>query len=1839
MRTITRTVGRLKYIEPNDLAALYGVKSVNGMSMDTIYDVVGRTDKTDIDNEVLHKYYPDNVSWNPEDLNMSVDLQVVMPSREDCGQISFNQMFAVEINNNNSSAIGKYVSFLQGSDITKSGQESKEHELTTSYADASYMQLCSEKESNKESLGIESIDITFDSHFYPQVNIKFIDVRGYSLMMPTESQYRESLLNQEGDKGYSTTYNNFFRALFHFPYPRFLLTIKGYYGNSITFILAVNEFKNNFNSSTGNFEVNVSFIGYMYGLYTDIPFNFLICAPYYGLSADEGDSHATGDYWQNGDYKFDDTNESPMCTFIDFIERCDKLNKLKKDLDDGSTDDSELNEVSKLSDDIDTVRGIIDNTTKFLKDIISNNENSKMHFIKRTDSSGRLTQVGVFSDTDRLYFNKDAYNAFVDKYNEWKSGDKILDVTGDKDWAIPEDFRADDGDWIKKDNAFVTLHTEFGDDTNIPDIEDHGILAKMKADSNKGKTYYGIVYCDSFIKMLEDYVTNARKKISEKSKATQTNLTDKYIKALGFDPTVQNIFRMIFAHIDCFMDGFYTMLGEIKNSNRKLSDIGIVADKDLTDLNRYSDKDCFVPPFTAFYKKEDNKRVEIYPGETEEGKKLKEVDYVEHLLSGALAAKKSAKRYIEDATNNSNYSDENSAARNTEGQDFILTSLTDTVFNGVNPYSYYNEQPSNKYFFGGLLYYFALRYAQSKFQLGGMDLGNADIEAANFIKLHSEPPSDLFKQTVSKYAGSDSSDILSPLSDYISNNNGLVAPVTISNDKVSISESVLPLFTKGVKELSSGKILYSQKNNSESLLKTMGADHLSDINKIVSAISSGSYGGDGATLFSDRIVARPSEYNETAINGINNGWSSAISEESTCRWIDESKRSYDSFLHLRSKSAKEQAANFLYCLIYDLAKNDDTSYSGGATVTLSTVSIKRTIRINAEFSKTGICSMYSLTAAFIGAILNGEYGSSAEENGRLVFMQSFDAKSSSIEYSVDTDQYKYIKEHFKDKFVKAFTDFVKGSGDFTDRSWKKITNIANYETNSQGIYTKLKAELRYEIVNKLLKSKYFYLYNVEDENSGSSIDIPISDFQIFVAKLNSQYSAKKSLEEQEANNVDESDISTAHKLAAYNALKNLYDKWANSYSIDDFKLRSPSADKQAKQNRYVSGTPQANTDVKEFDNFVFVDSFYNDISGLFRINPDTVYKIITDQINNECNYSTYEFMADICQKNRLLFLALPVLNNFYTDEGLENIFKPQPENTMKLGYGSTYVCMYTYEVSHILEDESQTSLCDDGFDIAGITGDESQTTASLLFSENGNGLKYSVPSFGVTYARQNQQYFKTINVNMDNPRITDYSIANLFELSNFKNDGSLQKPYTIANDVYSIYANRSYNCSVEMLGCANIMPMMYFQLNNIPMFRGAYMITNVEHHITAGNFTTQFTGVRISKNQLPYNDEIFNLASMLNLNGDSDSYEGNSSGSNDDNTDCDGFDVNKAIESMHSSFTCSEGTVIPYNNANSMSCCTTATGTFIKAGGLNIASSDGRIGFIKPALWSEKLISVGFELKKTFADGSTINERVKWVKANGLKGDVCVMHRAARDWSNGGGHVCMYAGGGIWVSDFNHQKNGVAPYNPYVYNSEESIFGKASQEIYIYRFKGCSGNNSSSSSNEGGIPTYSGNMNEKQRGKYIMQYMKSTLGFTNEQVIGVAAGLRQESMTSQGGWNPAAINEDSKSAGIAQWYKSRVSKIVGYVNDKFGKNYTKTANGIASMTLEEQCYALCKEVKDTTYAKSGNIYNGRTYEYIIKQQSTAENALQAWIVYFERSDASWTTYKKSIPKAREALNS
>ena len=54
-----------------------------------------------------------------------------------------------------------------------------------------------------------------------------------------------------------------------------------------------------------------------------------------------------------------------------------------------------------------------------------------------------------------------------------------------------------------------------------------------------------------------------------------------------------------------------------------------------------------------------------------------------------------------------------------------------------------------------------------------------------------------------------------------------------------------------------------------------------------------------------------------------------------------------------------------------------------------------------------------------------------------------------------------------------------------------------------------------------------------------------------------------------------------------------------------------------------------------------------------------------------------------------------------------------------------------------------------------------------------------------------------------------------------------------------------------MLGNAMIQPTQYFQLENVPMYNGAYLIINTEHTIQPNTMLTTFTGTRIAKYPKP----------------------------------------------------------------------------------------------------------------------------------------------------------------------------------------------------------------------------------------------------------------------------------------------------------------------------------------------------------------------------------------------------
>ena len=121
--------------------------------------------------------------------------------------------------------------------------------LTTYYTDLTFDSY--KDKTQIEGLGVESVQVSYESWYTPTVTIKFVDLRGSAIFGREEATHIDEKLTAE----------NIFGCFFTMPYPLFRLQIKGFLGKPVTYQLTCSSFKGEFNSQTGNFEAVATFIG------------------------------------------------------------------------------------------------------------------------------------------------------------------------------------------------------------------------------------------------------------------------------------------------------------------------------------------------------------------------------------------------------------------------------------------------------------------------------------------------------------------------------------------------------------------------------------------------------------------------------------------------------------------------------------------------------------------------------------------------------------------------------------------------------------------------------------------------------------------------------------------------------------------------------------------------------------------------------------------------------------------------------------------------------------------------------------------------------------------------------------------------------------------------------------------------------------------------------------------------------------------------------------------------------------------------------------------------------------------------------------------------------------------------------------------------------------------------------------------------------------------------------------------------------------------------------------------------------------------------------------------
>lgn len=699
--------GRLVYVEPNDI----------------IKDHIKTSNKNHT-----------NFTWDPEDLNLYVDLQVVCPNRSDCGEES-----EIAENGGYSNA---YISLMEGVKIGKNNA------LTTDYINVSYNEIKNNNVSSKEALGITSIDITFDPHFYPKVTINFTDVRAYSLFMSAEEEYKEGLKNEANEAGKydekGRAYTNFFGAVFHFPYPRFLLTVKGFYGTKVTFVLAVDTFKSSFNSNTGNFDVSINFIGYMYGIYTDIPMNCLFCAPYVGeLDYNDSDNLIKSKYWTKKieDGTFTTEDGDPLPTFLEFAKNYSiALANLKNNENLGG----DFVKYASTLDLIHKIDEINTNLDRLLDEFGIDNE-GKPVYKKRLEGNSSTNYIYyIFEKADEneieVTWNVDKTKELYDKISKVNSDYKVLlnndiatpwlcaPAVADKENPTCKGFvKGKVSDIIEIKEGVVTFT---GDTSNVvqfgigdstygysPNEEDKTFIKnefKDKTNDEINKCYF------CAINIPEEKRKNATiKKVLEQEKKdyheNAVSDAEGFIsRELQFKPSIENVFRMTFAHLDCFFNSYLVnTVYDIKNNKDKRTIKNLNLRKEETDIN-FLDKNgnAFVPPFFGYFEDKNSTKTLAYPGESLNDKinNIKEVDLVRNYINAAKSFVKSYEELVEEvnvlsAANETVASEEISPGFN---GGFEPTTFFDIYYGNQNPYTFI-KSTEKKNLLNDILYLFYLR--------------------------------------------------------------------------------------------------------------------------------------------------------------------------------------------------------------------------------------------------------------------------------------------------------------------------------------------------------------------------------------------------------------------------------------------------------------------------------------------------------------------------------------------------------------------------------------------------------------------------------------------------------------------------------------------------------------------------------------------------------------------------------------------------------------------------------------------------------------------------------------------------------------------------------------------------------------------------------------------------------------------------------------------------------------------------------------------------------------------------------------------------------------------------
>lgn len=307
------------------------------------------------------------------------------------------------------------------------------------------------------------------------------------------------------------------------------------------------------------------------------------------------------------------------------------------------------------------------------------------------------------------------------------------------------------------------------------------------------------------------------------------------------------------------------------------------------------------------------------------------------------------------------------------------------------------------------------------------------------------------------------------------------------------------------------------------------------------------------------------------------------------------------------------------------------------------------------------------------------------------------------------------------------------------------------------------------------------------------------------------------------------------KTELYSSFKSFNDKWASGNSIGENLL---------------------------LEDFLFLDKANRDIGQRAYINIDRLKSLLTKE---NITKDLYSAISILLQGTGFDMRALPAYVNFYgksnpssktsaaskTANDLFGVFTDVDYNESS----PKIVIQYVDLPSSHLEMENQGSLYkSDTYHIGEINNNSTLLTMPTLFSKEEMERSNKVVAFEVNFGDSEQNIFKEISLDQETIRNTSESFVVLEMLGSNESGAGAQ---SVDTQLFEYYRQAAYSCEVTCMGNVMIQPTMYFYLNNVPMFRGTYWITEVSHSLGEGSFKTTFKGSRMPAPSFPTLEDSF----------------------------------------------------------------------------------------------------------------------------------------------------------------------------------------------------------------------------------------------------------------------------------------------------------------------------------------------------------------------------------------------